>query len=64
MAKDMYKITRDNKEYKADTYTKAKQIFSRLSKLKTPPNVFTRLYCNLGDGYKLMQVHSNRLRKI
>ena len=63
MAKNMYKITRDDKEYKADTYPEALKIFNRLKKQKTPPNVFTRLFCNLGDGYRLMQAHSNRLRR-
>ena len=63
-AKNMYKVTRGSKEYKMDTYAEAVKKFNLIKRWKTPPNVFTRLYCNLGDGYKLMQAHSNRLLRV
>ena len=57
----MYKITKGNREEHADTYPQADKIFRRLCKNLYPCGAITRLYCDIGDGYKLMKVGGKRI---
>lgn len=59
----MYKITRGDKLFFADNYSSAEKIFTRTANSKYPCGAFTRLYCNLGDGYKLMRVHGKQIER-
>lgn len=59
----MYKITKGNIEAYANTYEKAEKTYKRMRKNLYPCQSFTRLYCDLGNGYCLMRVGGKRIEK-
>ena len=59
----MYKITRGDNIQTAATYTQAEKIFNRIKRNKYPCGTFTRLYCDLGDGYQLMMISGKAIER-
>lgn len=57
----MYKITRGDEISYTQTYPEAEKIFNRVRRRKYPCWEYTRLYCDLGEGYQLMTVAGKRL---